>query len=121
MKIYIKASIATSDLESIKKNLFLYYGVLKNESNKFFNAYDAVLDKEDEIDDVSLVDRGKLYNKYFKFADKCQEIADYFNEALAGRMSDYILIEEMHDLAQEVANNFPYDWEKFGEYAKMTA
>lgn len=121
MKIYIKASIEDVNIDTIKRNLFLYYGVLKTKSNEFFNAYESLLAEEDDTDDISVELRGRIYDKYIGFANKCQEIADTLGTKSASHMSDYILIEEMHDIAEEVADNFPYDWRKFQDFARMTA
>lgn len=121
MKIYIKATIADVDIKSIKNNLFLYYGVLKTEANKYFAAYDAILDKEDETDRVLATARGKFYLKYHPFMDKCQEMVDTFNMNSIGNMSSYILIEEMLDTAKFVISTFPEEWEEYTTYAKMLA
>lgn len=110
MKIYVKNSISTSDIKSIRKNLFLYYGILKNETEDFLNTYDDIVDEELETNEVDDELRYKLYKKYLPLARKCKEIVDNIVIDKTGHMADQIIRLEMHDMAEEVLEIFPYVW-----------
>lgn len=110
MKIYVKNSISTSDIKSIRKNLFLYYGILKNETEDFLNTYDDVVDVELETNEVDDELRYKVYKKYLPLAKKCKEIADNIVTDKTGHMADQIIRLEMQDMAEEVLEVFPYEW-----------
>lgn len=110
MKRYVKADITKSDMKSISKNLTLYYGVLKSESDKFFKDFDDVVYLETLDEEDHLKDRADFYNKYLPFAKKCLEIKKNIGKDTSGHAIEETLRFKMYDMAKEVLLNFPLEW-----------
>lgn len=110
MKRYVKADITKSDMKSIRKNLTLYYGVLKNESDRFFQDFDNVVYLEALDEEEHPKDRIEFYKKYLPFAKKCLEIKKNIGKDPAGHAIDEALRYQMYDMAKEVLLNFPLEW-----------
>jgi hypothetical protein len=116
MKRYIKTTIATSDISSIRRNLFLFYGLLKNESYDFFKDFDDVIYRE-LLDDTEHPDaRFEFYKKYLPLVKKCKEIMSDIKKDVTGHVIDQALRYEMYDMAKEILLNFPQDWKNASKY-----
>lgn len=110
MKIYIKNSISNSDIKSIKNNLFLYYGNLKDESDKFFDDLDEVIYQEELDGEEHPKARLDFYNKYLPLANKCFEIFKSICTDRGGHTIDLTIRYEMYQMAKEILLNFPDTW-----------
>jgi hypothetical protein len=114
MKIYIKCNIDNSSIDTIRKQLFLYYGMLKDEFTEFFNEYDNVTYQED-LDDMKRPELWhKIYDKYLPFAKKCKEIKTNIRKDVTGHVIDQTIRYEMYNMASEVLLGF-YDVVKNAE------
>lgn len=110
MKRYIKTSLVNSDINSIRHNLFLYYGLLKNESYNFFQDFDDIIYQE-EFDETEYPElRSAFYKKYLPLIRKCKEIVSNITKDVTGHVIDQALRYEMYDIAKEILLNFPQDW-----------
>ena len=119
MKIYIKCNIANSNIDNIRKQLFLYYGMLKDEVAEFFNTYDDITYQED-LDDMRHPDLWhKMYDKYLPFAKKCKEIKSNIRKDVTGHVIDQTIRHEMYNMASEVLLGF-YDVVKNAEIQTMS-
>lgn len=111
MKIYIKAaSISKSNIQTIKQNLFLYYGIMKSESETFFYDFDKIANAERNADKMDTNARVSFYKKYLPFARKCREIMNEIEKNSAGHMVDELIRLDMQEIAQDVVKSFPYEW-----------
>lgn len=117
MKIYIKNSISTSNINAIRNNLFLYYGVLKNESADFFNDFDDLVYQEILDEEELIEDRKAFYDKYLPLVNKCKEIVRDIKKDVTGHIVDQTIRYEMYDMAKEIILNFPTEWNYQLEYA----
>ena len=117
MKIYIKNSISTSNINAIRNNLFLYYGILKNESAEFFGDFDDLIYHETLEDEELLEDRKAFFDKYLPLVNKCKEIVRDIKKDVTGHIVDQTIRYEMYDMAKEIILNFPAEWNYQLEYA----
>ena len=117
-QVYIKNSISNSNIRSIRNNLFLYYGVLKNESEDFFNDFDNVIYQEELNEEEDPEARQEFYDTYLPLVNKCKEIIRDIKKDVTGHVVDQTIRYEMYDMAKEIVLNFPEDWGMQYQYAE---
>ena len=110
MKRYIRADITKADVSKIGKNLFFYYGMLKDATDKFFREFDNLVDSEYGSDKSFAEEEYNFYVKYLPLAKKCYEIAKEILNLKSSHTIDLIACKDMFDMCKEMLETFPYDW-----------
>ena len=92
------------------------YNAVKDAVDEFREEYQQ-FPPNNSIDSLDIKydkDKGRFYNKYRPFADKCKELFEKTNPSGYGR-GDFALLK-MRDLLKAVDYNFPYGWKSQARY-----
>lgn len=119
MKRYIRSDITKADVSNIGKNLFFYYGMLKDATDRFFREFDDLVDKQYDSDKSFAQEEYDFYVKYLPLAKKCYEIAKEIINLKSNHTIDLIACKEMFDMAKSMLEAFPYDWKNSLENAHI--